>query len=176
MINEIIKKNGITYGVIIGAILSLITAFMYAVDLELFIAWWTTLLSFSVFIIIPIIMLSKTKKELNGIFSFKDAFTNYFIAATIGVLISVAFKIILFNFIDPSVKETLLDLTIKYLISTSEKFGVPASSLNETISKLRETDPYSIVEQLKGSIFAVFFCAIVGLVMAAFFKSKSTQE
>lgn len=176
MINEIIKKNGITYGVITGVILSLITAFMYAIDIELFIAWWTTLLSFSVFIIIPIILLSKTKKELSGIFPFKDAFTTYFISAVIGVLISVAFKIVLFNFIDPAVKETLLDLTIKYLISTSENFGVQASSLNETISKLRETDPYSIVEQLKGSIFTIFFCAILGLIMAAFFKSKSTQE
>jgi hypothetical protein len=176
MINEIIKKNGITYGVIIGVILSLITAFMYAIDIELFIAWWTTLLSFSIFIIVPIFMLIKTKKELNEIFSFKDAFTTYFIASVIGVLISVAFKIILFNFIDPALKQTLLDLTIKYLISTSEKYGVPASSLNETISTLRETDPYSIVEQLKGSIFAIFFCAILGLIMAAFFKSKSTQE
>jgi hypothetical protein len=176
MINEIIKRNGITYGVIIGVILSLITAFMYATDIELFIAWWTTLLSFSIFIIVPIFMLIKTKKELNEIFSFKDAFTTYFIASVVGVLISVAFKIILFNFIDPAIKQTLLDLTIKYLMSTSEKFGVPASSLNETISKLRETDPYSIVEQLKGSIFAIFFCAILGLIMAAFFKSKSIQE
>jgi hypothetical protein len=176
MINEIIKKNGITFGVIIGVILSLITAFMYAIDIELFIAWWTTLLSFSLFIIVPIFMLIKTKKELKEIFSFKDAFTTYFIASVVGVLISVAFKIILFNFIDPAIKQTLLDLTIKYLISTSEKYGVPASSLNETISKLRETDPYSIVEQLKGSIFAIFFCAILGLIMAAFFKSKSTQE
>jgi hypothetical protein len=176
MINEIIKKNGITYGVIIGVILSLITAFMYAIDIELFIAWWTTLLSFSLFIIVPIFMLIKTKKELKEIFSFKDAFTTYFIASVVGVLISVAFKIILFNFIDPALKQTLLDLTIKYLISTSEKYGVPASSLNETISTLRETDPYSIVEQLKGSIFAIFFCAILGLIMAAFFKSKSTQE
>ncbi|MGO4905839.1 DUF4199 domain-containing protein [Flavobacterium sp. W20_MBD1_R3] len=176
MINEVIKKNGVTYGVITGVILSLITALMYAIDLKLFIAWWTTLLSFSVFVIVPIIMLSKTKKELNGIFSFKEAFTTYFIAAVIAVLISVSFKIILFNFIDPSVKETLLDLTIKYLISTSEQFGVPVSSLNETISKLRETDPYSTIEQVKGSVFTLFFCAILGLVMAAFFKSKSTQD
>ena len=176
MINEIIKKNGITYGTIIGAILSLITAFMYAVDIELFIAWWTTLLSFSVFMILQIILLSKTKKELNGILSFKDAFTTYFIATVIGLLISVAFKIILFNFIDPSVKETLLDLTIKYLISTSEKFGVPASSLNETVAKLKEIDQFSIGEQLKGYVTYIFFSAILGLVMAAFFKSKSTQE
>ncbi|MFV5692292.1 DUF4199 domain-containing protein [Flavobacterium sp. LT1R49] len=176
MVNEIIKRNGITFGIITGVILSLITTLMYAIDIELFIAWWTTLLSFSVFIIVPIVSLSKTKKELNGVFPFKEAFTTYFITAVIGVLISVVFKIILFNFIDPSVKATLLDLTIKYLISTSEKFGVAASSLNETISKLKETDPYSIVEQLKGSIFNIFFCAILGLIMAAFFKSKSPSQ
>jgi len=177
MINEILKRNGINYGVILGVILSLITALMYAIDLQLFIAWWTTFLSFSVFIIVPIVLLSKTKKELNGVFPFKEAFTTYFISATIGVLISVFFKIILFNFIDPSIKDNLLDITIKYMLSTSEKYGVPASTLNETITKLRQTDPYSITEQLKGSIFVIFFCAILGLIMAAFFKSKpSLQE
>jgi len=176
MVNEVIKKNGVTYGLVTGVTLSLITAFMYAIDVKLFIAWWTTLLSFSIFIIVPVIALFKTKKELNGVFPFKEAFTTYFITATIGVLISVAFKIVLFNFIDPSVKATLLDLTIKYLISTSEKFGVSASSLNDTISNLKETDPYSIVEQLKGSIFNIFFCAILGLIMAAFFKSKSLSQ
>jgi hypothetical protein len=176
MINEIIKKNGITYGIITGVALSLITTFMYAIDIELFIAWWTTLLSFSVFIIVPIILLSNTKKELNGIFTFKEAFTTYFISAVIGVLISVFFKIVLFNFIDPSIKDTLLDMTVKYLISTSEKFGVPASSLNETIKQLRETDPFSIVEQLKGSVFVIFFCALLGLIMAAFFKTKTSSQ
>ncbi|MFV8327174.1 DUF4199 domain-containing protein [Flavobacterium sp. ZS1P14] len=176
MVNEIIKRNGITFGIITGVVLSLITALMYALDIKLFIAWWTTLLSFSVFIIVPIASLSKTKKELNGVFPFKEAFTTYFITTVIGVIISVAFKIVLFNLIDPSVKATLLDLTIKYLISTSEKFGVTASSLNETVLKLKETDPYSIVEQLKGSVFNIFFCAILGLIMAAFFKSKSPSQ
>jgi hypothetical protein len=177
MINEIIKRNGITYGIIMGVALSLITATIYAINIEFFIAWWTTIITFSVFVIVPIILLSQTKKELKGIFPFKEAFTTYFIAAVIGVLISVAFKIVLFNFIDPAVKDTLLDLTIKYLISTSEQYGVPASSLNETVSKLRDTDPYSVVEQLKGSVFTIFFCAIFGLLFAAFFKSKpSSQE
>lgn len=176
MINEIIKRNGIRFGILIGLILSIITALMYLINIELFIAWWTTLLSFSVFIIIPIIALTKTKKELKGILPFKEAFTTYFIATAIGVLISVIFKIILFNFIDPSIKHTLLDLTMKYLINTSGKYGVTASALEETISKLKETDPYSIAEQLKGSIFNIFFCAILGLIMAAFFKSKPSQD
>jgi len=176
MINETIKRNGISYGAITGVVLSLITAIIYATNLELFIAWWTSLLSFSVIIIIPIIALLKTKKQLNGILPYKDAFTSYFITAAIGLLISIGFKIILFNFIDPSVKDTLLNMTIKYLVSTSEKFGVAKSALNETIVKLQNSDPFSVAEQLKGAIFNLFFCIILGLLMAAFFKSNSSSQ
>jgi Flp pilus assembly pilin Flp len=38
--NEIIKKNGIKFGVIAGAIAVLITAGIYIIDLKLFTAWW----------------------------------------------------------------------------------------------------------------------------------------
>jgi len=176
MIKEVIKKNSVNYGIITGVILSLITAVMYATDINLFIAWWTTLLSFSIYIIVPIFLLIKTKSDLNGVFPFKDAFTTYFICALIGLLISVAFKIILFNFIDPSIKTTLVDMTIDYLKATSEKLGVPASSLNEMIQSLKETDPYSVIEQIKGAVSYLFFCAILGLIMAAFFKSKSLSQ
>lgn len=177
MINEIIKRNGITYGIITGIVSALITASMYAINIELFTAWWTTLLSISIFIIIAIVLLTKTKKELNGVFPFKDAFTTYFISAVIGTLISVAFNIILFNYIDPSAKETIRELSAKYLVSTLEKFGTPASAINEAITKLKETDQFSVVEQLKGSIFSILFSAVFGLILAAFFKSKpSSQE
>ena len=176
MINEIIKRNGITYGVITGVILALITTIMYTVNLELFIAWWTTLLSFSVFIFIPILALIKTKAELKNIYSFKEAFTTYFICALFGLLISVGFKMVLFNIIDPSIKDSLLDLTVNYLKDTSSKFGVPATSLNEMIENLKKTDPFSIGEQLKGAVVSLFFLAILGLIMAAIFKSKPTSQ
>lgn len=176
MTSEVIKKNAINYGVIIGIILLLITTIMYVVDLELFIAGWTTLLTFSIFIIIPSLLLLKTKETLNGDFPFKSVFTCFFICASIGLFISTIFKIILFNFIDPSIKITLLDLTINYLKSTSVKFGVSSTSLNEMIQNLKNTDPFSIGEQLKGAFVNLFFFIILGLVMAAFFKSKSTSQ
>lgn len=176
MINEIIKKNAITFGVITGVFSALITATIYAVDLTLFTSWWVGILSISVYLAIGIILLSKTKKELNGVFPFKDAFTTYFISAVIGILISVAFNIILFNFIDPSAKETLKELTIKYTVTMMEKFGAPASGINEAIAKLKENDPYSTIELIKGSVFSIVFSCVFGLIMAAFFKSKSTSQ
>ena len=176
MINETIKKNGITFGVIIGIVSALITSTIYAIDLNLFTSWWIGVLSILTYLTLGIILLSKTKKELNNIFPFKDAFTTYFIATLIGILISTLFNVLLFNFIDPSAKDTLSELMIKYAVNMMQKFGTPASAINEAIAKLKENNPYSTLELLKGSVFSIVFSSIFGLILAAFFKSKSTQE
>ena len=174
--NEIIKKNGISYGIITGIVSALITTSIYSIDLNLFTAWWVTLLSISSYIIISIVLLSKTKKELKGIFSFKDAFTTYFISAVIGILISVVFNIILFNFIDPSAKESIKEVSIKYAVEMMQKFNTPSSAINEAVKKMQETDQFSIIELIKGSAFSIVFSALFGLLLALIFKSKPTQE
>ena len=176
MINEIIKRNGITFGVLIGIVSSLITATIYAIDLNLFSSLWIGITSIIVYLILGIVLLSKTKKEVKTVFTFKDAFTTYFIAAVIGILISTLFNVLLFNVIDPSAKDTLLEITMKITANMMQKFGTPASVINEAISKLKETNPYSTIELLKGSIFSIIFSSIFGLILAAFFKTRSTQE
>ena len=174
--NEIIKKNGISYGIITGVVSALITASIYSIDLNLFTAWWVGILSISTYIIIGVVLLSKTKKELKGVFLFKDAFTTYFISAVVGILISVAFNIVLFNFIDPSAKETVKELSIKYAVEMMEKFNTPSSAINEAVKKLQENDQFSVIELLKGSVFSIVFSALFGLLLALIFKSKPSQE
>lgn len=174
--NEIIKKNGITFGVITGIVSILITASIYVINLELFTSMWVGLISIAIYLGISIYLLSKTKKELNNIFPFKEAFTTYFISAVIGILISVAFNIILFNFIDPAAKDTIKELTIKYMASTMQKFGAPSASINEAIKGMEGQDQFSIFNLLKGSVFNILFSAIFGLILAAIFKSKSSNQ
>jgi uncharacterized membrane protein (DUF106 family) len=127
--NEIIKKNGITFGVITGVLSILITASIYIVDLKLFTAWWIGLLSIAVYLAIGIYLLSKTKKELNGVFPFKDAFTTYFISAVIGIAISVVFNILLFNFIDTEAKDTVQDNLIEFQVNMLKKFNTPTDKI-----------------------------------------------
>ena len=57
-----------------------------------------------------------------------------------------------------------------------QKYNTPASTINEMIAKMKENNPYSTLELLKGSIFSIVFSSIFGLILAAFFKSKSTPE
>lgn len=174
--NEIIKKNGISYGIITGVVSALITTAIYSIDLNLFVKWWLGILIFLVYIVISIILLSKTKKELKGIFSFKEAFTTYFISAVIGILISVGFNILLFNVIDPSAKDAINEIVIKYTAETMQKFGAPSASVAEAVKKMQENNPYSTIELLKSSIFSIAGSALFGLLLALIFKSKPTQE
>jgi hypothetical protein len=174
--NAAVKSNGIKFGIITGVVSILITTLLYAIDIELFISMWVGLISLGLYVVIGILVISNTKKELKGILSFKEAFTTYLISAIIGIYISVIFNIILFNFFDPTLKESLKELTIKASVEMLEKFNSPTSVINETIKKLEETEQFSTLELLKGSIFSIIFSSLLGLILAAFFKSKPLNQ
>lgn len=174
--NEIIRKNGITFGIITGLVSVLTTTLIYTIDLKLFTSWWIGILSILIYISIGVYLLMKTKKELKGIFPFKEAFTTYFISAVIGILISMVFNIILFNFIDPAAKDTIKELTIKYAVEMMQKFNAPAASINQAIKDMQANDQFAPMQLLKGSFFSIAFSAVFGLILAAIFKSKSTYN
>ena len=174
--NEIIKKNGITYGLISGLFSVAATTLIYTVNLNLFTSIWVGVLMFFIHIGITISLLSKTKKDINGLFTFKDAFTTYFICAVIGILISVLFNIILFNYIDPGVKETTKDLTLKSMKIMFEKFNTPADAINTALKTINETDQFSIGSLIKGSMTSILISSIFGLILAAIFKTKTIQN
>ena len=77
----------------------------------------------------------QTRKALVNNYSFKDAFTTYFIYAIIGIAISVVFNIILFNFIDPSAKETVKELSIEAAVEWMKKFNTPTSAIKEAVEQ-----------------------------------------
>ncbi|HMI07993.1 MAG TPA: DUF4199 domain-containing protein [Flavobacterium sp.] len=174
--NEIIKKNGITYGVILGIFSILVTAVIYSVDVTLFMKPWVGLLSMAVFIIIGAMLVSKTKKQLNNTITFKEAFTVYFIAAVIASTMSVLFNIVLFNFVDPSLKATLQEMTIKYTVEVMQKLGTKASDINTIIADMQKTDNYSPAKQMLGLLFSFVFNAIFAAILALIFKTKSSHN
>jgi len=62
MINEIIKKNGVTYGIITALISVFSTTIMYSIDLNLFVNMWIGFSLIGLYLIIGIILLFNTKK------------------------------------------------------------------------------------------------------------------
>jgi hypothetical protein len=176
IMNEIIKKNGVTYGAILGLISIASTTLIYITDIKLFMSWWIGGISLILNIVIGIFLVSNTKKQLNNTISFKDAFSVYFIAGVLGSTVSALFNYFLFNFIDPQAKETLKEMTIKYTVEMMEKFGTPKEVLNQTIAELQKADNYSLENIFMGLLFVYLIVAIFGLILAAIFKSKSPSS
>jgi hypothetical protein len=174
--NEIIKKNGIMFGTVIGLISVLTTTLIYSIDLKLFTSWWIGVLNILIYISISIYLLVKTKKDLNGIFPFKSAFTTYFISVVIGILISTVFNIILFNYIDPAAKDTIKELTIKFAVEMMEKFNSPTEVVNQAIKDMQANDQFAVGPLLKGAVFSILFSSVFGLLLAAIFKSKTVEN
>lgn len=174
--NAIFKKNAINFGIISGAIGVLVTTLMYLVDLKLFVSIWIGLSMLALWIIIGCLLLSKAKKENNGVMSFKEGFTTYFLSAVIGILISTAFNILLFNFIDTGARETVTEHLLEMQVSMLEKFNAPQEQINEAITKIKESSQFSIKGQLFGIFQSLIGAIIFGLILAAIFKSKSPES
>lgn len=174
--NEIVKKNAIQYGIISGIASVLITTLIYTFDINLFLSGWITFLKFSVFTLISIMLLINTKKQLNSIFPFKTAFTTYFVHILIGLFLATTFEIILFNLIDPSLKDTIKEMSMKFTAGFMEKMGAKASDINKAMAAMQDVDQYSILELLKGSAIYILMASVYGLILAAIFKSKNTNN
>lgn len=174
--NVIIKKNGFTFGVLSGIISILITTMIYVIDINMFASWWIGLTGITISIILAIVLLSKTKKELNGQMTFKESFTTYFIMAVISILIATFFNVLLFNFIDPSLKESMKEIILKATIGMMQKFGAEKQAINQAIKSLKDTDNFSTGAQIKGLLTNIVVSSIFGLILAAFFKTPNKQE
>lgn len=174
--NENIKKNGITFGIISGLISVFITTTMYIISLELFTKWWIGILSILISLVLSILLMTKTKREVADDFSFKNAFTTYFIYTVIGISISVFFNILLFNVIDTEAKITIKEITMRFSVEIMEKFNTPKDKMNEAILQLENTDQFGVLEQIKGMFFTIAFSSLFGLLLAAIFKTKTTYK
>jgi len=171
--NKTIKKNGLTFGVISGLVSILITTLIYSLNLNLFLSGWITFLKVAVFTTLAIVMILSTKKESQNNLGFKDTFTTYFIFALVALLLSTLFEIILFNFIDPSLKDTLKEMSIKYVVKLLEKFDTPAAKINEAIKNIQENDQFSIIELIKGYFTYLLLSTILGLILSGIFKTRN---
>ena len=173
--NDIIKKNGVTYGFILGLVSVVTTTLIYVIDIKLFMSGWIGGISMVINLVIGVMLVSKTKKMLNSTITFKEAFSVYFIAGVIGSTISALYNYVLFNFIDPQAKETLKEMTMKYTAEVMEKFGAQGEAVDKALAEMAKTDNYSLGNILMGLVFVYVVVAIFGLILAAIFKTKSNQ-
>ncbi len=170
--NEIIKKNGIKFGVISGLFSIFYIMALYIVDYKLFINIWLGIAVLLAFLVIGIFQLSELRKNLGGFMTFKEGFTGYFISALIGILISTAFSILLFNFIDTETRDLIHEELITFQVENLQKWNVPAGEIKKVVEGMKETPQFSITGLLYGILKSLLGSIVFGLILAANFKKN----
>lgn len=173
---EAIKKTGVKFGIILGAIGILINAAIYTIDPTLFVSIGTGLCILFLNIVILIVGVASAKKQLNGFISFKEAFTVYFIEILIGGLISTLFLVVIFNLIDPSLKDVLTEKTISMTVGWMEKAGTPTQDIKKVVEEMKNTDSFGPVKLFTSYLGSLIIYIIIGLIVAAAFKKTTTHE
>ena len=166
------KKSSFNYGLMLGGILAVITALIYAISIELLTKWWLGIILFFIALGIGIVSVAKTKSILGGYITFKDAFTSYFITIAIGLLINVFVGILIFVLIDPDAAEFLQEKIIEISRSMMESFGAPEDEINKAIADMESENSYSLGKQLQGYVFQLAFYSVFGLLVSLIMKKN----
>jgi hypothetical protein len=171
------KSTGITYGIYLAVFLILMTTLAYAFDLSLFTKWWYGIISLIVLLTISVLGVKKAKDLHTGShFSFKNAFTAYFLIVLIGNLVATLFSILLFAVIDTEAANTVTELTMETSRAMMERFGAPEASINEAMAEMQNNNQFSVGNQLTRFVFSLGFYLLIGLIVALIFREKDPHK
>lgn len=173
--SEAVKKNGTTFGILLAAILVLLTVGMYVIDLNLFVNSWIGFIRGLAIIILGVVAVLKAKSLMQHI-SFKEAFTAFFIVITIGITCYTLTIILIFNLIDPAAKETVSQMFLEATVKALQAFNANSDMIDETIRQQKESNPLGAGAQLMGLAISIIGYSIVGLIVALIFKSRAPQH
>ncbi|WP_179352511.1 DUF4199 domain-containing protein [Winogradskyella vidalii] len=170
-----LRSSAIQFGLYIALILSGFTIVAYAINIALLTKWWINIALFIAILIIGIVSISKSKQLLEGFISFKQAFTTWFTTIVVGILISTAVNILLFNVIDPSAAEAVKQATIETSVAMMENFGAPQSEIEKAIVLMEEQNQFAVGNLLKSVAWQLLFYAVIGLIIAAIMKKNNPE-
>lgn len=168
-----LKSSSLNYGMYLGLILAALTVVGYAISLDLFTKWWFGILMMILVIIFGIISSMKARKLMGGFINFKNAFTAYFIAILVGIVISSVVSIIIFNVIDPDAAIILQDKIIEMQVEMMQNFGTPQDAIDKAVNDMQANgNMYSIGNILKSIAYQLIGFSIVGLIVALVVKKN----
>ena len=138
------KKKSIDLGIKLGTLLFIITAIIYIVDINYFSNFLHMLMVYKVPVIsFGIYAIINNKKMNNGLISFKEAFTSYFLCIAIGYFIHNLGIIAIFKFIDPGAAEIIVENTMVVMKEWMKSFGATSEMISATMQEMQKNNPYS---------------------------------
>jgi Protein of unknown function (DUF4199) len=132
-------------------------------------------ISLAIPIVVAIFACIKAKRENGGFLLFKEALKICFGIFVFSIFATSLLSYLLYNFIDPAFKESMLQLTIEKTQQWMAKFGAPQDSIDKTIQEMAKMDLGSIGTIAKSFAQGCIFWFIIALIVAAIMKKKKPE-
>ncbi len=173
--NQVIKSKGINFGLFFGLALILPVLYAYAINLNYFVSFWALGVLVLTFFVHGFWVIGSLKKAQGGYASFKEAFSVFFLANAVGLLISTAMTILIFIVIDPELQTVVKELTINSTTEFMQNMGATTDQISETIDGINAQENYSIGAQIKGYFYTLVVFSILGLLISLILKKKQQE-
>jgi hypothetical protein len=170
------KSNSINLGLYLGATLAAVIVLIYAINLDLMVKWWLSIVLILIIVTFGSISAKKAKAISGGFISFKDAFVNYFITIAIGTAISTVVGVLIFVFVDPEAAAYVNEQILVATKQSMERFGAPQELIDSTIEEASKKDNFSLANQLQSYVFQLAFYAVIGLIVALIVKKTDKSQ
>lgn len=167
------KSNvGLSYGLIAGLIITVITLGQYLGGIGMYLSP-IGYVSYLVIITMAVLAALKVRKSNEGFLEFSQALKVTFTVFVIAMAIQTLFTYVLFNFIDVSFKEAVSQEVMNKTEVMLKKFGMSDSQIDTQMEKERATDQFTFARIFLGfaitCIVAFIFCLLISLIVK---KSK----
>ncbi len=164
------KNPSLKYGLLAGFIGILLQTFTYSMGVGFMATWWVGILILLALLCTYIVLSLRIRKEQEGFITFKEAFVKIFLMCLVAGILSTLFGMLLFHVIDSGFPKKFQEALVEKTSTMMENMGAPTEKIDEVTEKMKTTDNFSVVSQVKSFFYGVLFYAVFALIMAASIK------
>lgn len=170
----IFEKPMVKWGLYLGGINVAYILALYLIDVSLLISFWNTAISLVLFVAFMVLATKEERRNNNDTLSYGNGVVVGLVVGIISSIIGVIFNAILYNYIDPTLPDTIRELTMEKTLGMLESFGASEEDIEQAMSNM---DERQFKQDLRASFTALLvssiFSAIVALIVAAFIKKEA---
>lgn len=167
-------QAGLNAGVILGVVSLLITFVTYFIEPSAIVAGTNQFIQFGLALAILIYLGIQYRKSIGGFMEFGPAFNFSFIALLVSIFLGTLGLQLLYNVIDPSLPEVLIEAQLESVVSMTERFAGEGALTSAQLDEMRQgiESGYTLTGQLKAVGIASIVYAILALIVGAIIKKR----
>jgi hypothetical protein len=159
---------GLTYGLIAGLIVCVITLLQYLGGLDMYLSP-VGYVSYLVVITLAVLAALKVRRENEGFLEFSQALKITFSVFAAALLLQSIFTYILLNFIDTAFKDAVAQEVLNKTEQMMRNFGASDSQIEKAIEEERNKDQFAPGRVLLGyaisCIVSFIFCLLISVIV-----------